>query len=62
MAVYIAGARLLSTAPLGPLAGVAANITMLSYDGRLDVGVHVDAAAIDEVERFAALRAWKDEF
>jgi WS/DGAT/MGAT family acyltransferase len=50
MPVYIAGARLLENYPLGPLVGVAFNLTLLSYDGSLDMGVHLDAAAVAEPE------------
>jgi diacylglycerol O-acyltransferase len=48
MPVFIAGAKLLENYPLGPLVGVAFNLTLLSYDGSLDMGVHVDAAAVTE--------------
>lgn len=53
--VYIAGAKLIATYPMGPLVGVAANITLVSYDGNLDIGVNTDAAAIDDPARFARL-------
>ena len=48
MPVYIAGAQLLENYPLGPLAGVAFNLTLLSYDGSLDMGVNIDTAAVTE--------------
>jgi WS/DGAT/MGAT family acyltransferase len=48
--VYIAGAKLLENYPLGPLVGVAFNLTLLSYAGSLDMGVHMDAAAVAEPE------------
>jgi diacylglycerol O-acyltransferase len=44
--VYIAGAELLENYPIGPLAGVAFNLTLLSYNGSLDMGLTVDAAAV----------------
>ena len=50
MPVYIAGAQLLENYPLGPLAGVAFNLTLLSYDGSLDMGVNIDVAAVTEPE------------
>ncbi len=53
MPVYIAGAQLLENYPLGPLAGVAFNLTLLSYDGSLDMGLNIDAAAVAEPERLA---------
>ena len=45
--VYIAGAQLLENYPVGPLAGVAFNLTLLSYNGSLDMGINIDAAAVD---------------
>jgi diacylglycerol O-acyltransferase len=49
-AVYIAGAKLLENYPIGPLGGVAFNLTLMSYDGSLDMGLHLDAQAISEAE------------
>jgi diacylglycerol O-acyltransferase len=49
--VYVAGARVMSNHPVGPLAGVAFNLTLLSYDGSLDMGIHTDTAAVSEPER-----------
>ncbi|MFM8268541.1 MAG: wax ester/triacylglycerol synthase domain-containing protein [Ilumatobacteraceae bacterium] len=46
--LYVAGARLLENYPVGPLGGVAFNLTLLSYDHSLDMGVNIDAAAVDE--------------
>ena len=46
--VYVAGARLLHNHPVGPLGGVPFNLTMLSYDGHLDMGINIDPAAITE--------------
>lgn len=53
MPVYIAGAQLLENYPLGPLAGVAFNLTLLSYDGSLDMGLNIDTAAVAEPELLA---------
>jgi WS/DGAT/MGAT family acyltransferase len=47
---YIAGARILANYPIGPLGGVAFNLTLLSYDGSLDMGMNVDTAAVDQPE------------
>ncbi|MBA3606126.1 MAG: WS/DGAT domain-containing protein [Actinomycetota bacterium] len=55
VAVYISGAKLLENYPLGPLAGVAFNLTLLSYLGSLDMGMNVDTAAVAEPERLARL-------
>jgi len=49
--LYVAGAQILENYPVGPLAGVAFNLTLLSYHGSLDMGLNIDAAAIAEPER-----------
>ncbi len=49
--LYIAGAKIVENYPVGPLAGVAFNLTLLSYDGSLDMGLNIDAAAVAEPER-----------
>jgi diacylglycerol O-acyltransferase len=49
--LYIAGAKLEGNYPLGPLAGTAFNLTMMSYRGWLNMGLYVDRGAIDEPER-----------
>jgi diacylglycerol O-acyltransferase len=46
--MYVAGAQLLENYAIGPLAGVAFNVTMLSYLGSLDMGINVDAAAVED--------------
>ena len=48
--VYIAGAKVLATYPIGPVAGTAWNLTMMSYAGCLHLGLHVDPAAVGDVE------------
>ena len=48
--LYVAGARIEANYPMGPLAGTAFNITLLSYRGSLDMGLNIDAAAIDDPE------------
>ena len=53
--VYVAGAHLLSNHPVGPLAGVAYNLTLLSYDGSLDMGINIDTAAVADPKRLATL-------
>jgi diacylglycerol O-acyltransferase / wax synthase len=50
-ALFVAGARILENYPVGPLGGVAFNLTLLSYDGSLDMGLNIDSAAIAEPER-----------
>ena len=46
--LYIAGALVLENYPLGPLAGTAFNLTLLSYNGSMDMGLNMDSAAIAE--------------
>lgn len=52
--LYIAGARMLANHPVGPTGGTAFNLTLMSYDGQLDMGLNVDAGAVADP---AALRA-----
>jgi diacylglycerol O-acyltransferase len=62
MPLYVAGAQLLENYPVGPLAGVAFNLTLLSYDHSLDMGVNIDRAAVADPEllRRCLERAFKD--
>ncbi len=46
--VYVSGARVLYNLSLGPLAGAPFNLTTLSYDGTLDMGLLVDPAAVED--------------
>jgi WS/DGAT/MGAT family acyltransferase len=48
---YVAGARIVEIYPAGPLGGVAFNLTVLSYDGSLDMAANIDPAAVAEPER-----------
>jgi diacylglycerol O-acyltransferase / wax synthase len=54
-AVYVAGAKIVENYPIGPLAGVAFNLTLMSYDGSLDMGLHSDAAAVAEPDLLRTL-------
>jgi hypothetical protein len=38
---------LLENYPVGPLGGVAFNVTLMSYMGSLDVGLNIDEAAVE---------------
>ncbi len=49
--LYIAGAKLEANYPMGPVAGTAFNLTTMSYRGMLDMGLHIDAAAVAEPDR-----------
>ncbi len=46
--LYIAGALMDGNYPIGPVAGTAWNLTTMSYRGMLDLGLHVDTAAVAE--------------
>ena len=46
--LYLAGGRVEANYPMGPTAGVAFNATVLSYMDRLDMGLVVDAAAVQD--------------
>ena len=53
--LFIAGARIEANFPLGPIAGTAFNATVLSVAGSLDIGIHVDAGAVEDPERLRDL-------
>lgn len=46
--VYLAGATMESQFPFGPLAGAALNITLLSYQNDLNIGIASDPAAVPD--------------
>ncbi|MGH2760827.1 MAG: WS/DGAT domain-containing protein, partial [Actinomycetota bacterium] len=48
--VYVGGGKVLATYPMGPVAGTAWNITMMSYAGTLHMGVHSDPAAVADTD------------
>jgi diacylglycerol O-acyltransferase len=48
--LFIGGALVLGNYPVGPLGGVAFNLTMLSYNHNLDMGLNVDTAAVTDPE------------
>ncbi|WP_420453279.1 wax ester/triacylglycerol synthase domain-containing protein [Ilumatobacter sp.] len=51
-AVYCSGAEVEATIPMGPVAGTGGNITALSLNGKFDIGLFLDPAAIDEPDEF----------
>lgn len=65
--LYVAGAEVLGNHAMGPTAGTAFNATALSYRGTLDIGINIDAAAVDDpvllrdciIESFEELLALK---
>ncbi len=52
--LYIAGALMEHNYPVGPIMGTAWNLTTMSYRGNMDLGLHVDAAAVDDPAQLAA--------
>ena len=50
--IYVSGSEVLATIPMGPVAGTGANITALSMNGKFDIGIFVDPAAIADPESF----------
>ncbi|WP_250282348.1 MULTISPECIES: wax ester/triacylglycerol synthase domain-containing protein [unclassified Frankia] len=60
--LYLAGARVLRVYPMGPRPGVAAMVTMLSYEGTCCVGINANPDVIDDEKVFASyLRDGFDE-
>lgn len=60
--LFTAGSRITSMFALGPMAGSAVNLTLLSYRDQIHIGVNLDPAAVPEPERFlACYRAGWDE-
>ncbi|MEO7429370.1 MAG: wax ester/triacylglycerol synthase family O-acyltransferase [Acidimicrobiales bacterium] len=52
--LFIAGARIEANYPVGPTGGTAWNLTLMSYDGMLDMGLNADLGAVADP---GALRA-----
>lgn len=46
--MYISGSRMLENVIMGPVAGTAFNLTVVSYNGSLDMGIFIDPAAVDD--------------
>ncbi len=53
--LYLAGARVDANYPIGPTGGTAFNLTLLSYAGSLDIGLNIDAAAVEHPELLRSL-------
>lgn len=51
---WIAGKAITELIPVGPVAGTAANMTLLSCDGNVSIGLHVDPLAIQEPDLLIA--------
>jgi diacylglycerol O-acyltransferase len=52
--LYLAGARVTHIYPMGPRPGVAAMVTMVSYDGTCCIAVNFDPDAVPDAEVFSA--------
>jgi len=52
---FVAGAKTLHSYPFGPVAGTAFNLTMMSTNDMLDLGLNIDPAAVTEPELLASL-------
>ena len=60
--IYLQGIPVSSVYPFGPLAGAAVNITLLSYQNELNIGVNLDPAAVPDKDVFMeCLRTAYDE-
>jgi hypothetical protein len=46
--LYMCGAQVLYNVTMGPVAGTAFNMTTISYNGSLDIGVLIDPAAVED--------------
>nr|WHV03888.1 putative wax ester synthase/acyl-CoA:diacylglycerol acyltransferase [uncultured bacterium] len=46
--MYLCGAQLVEIYPIGPLGGVAFNLTLMSYLGSLDMALNIDTAAVED--------------
>jgi WS/DGAT/MGAT family acyltransferase len=52
--LYLGGARITGSYPMGPRSGCAVNVTALSYCGDLCLGIHSDPASITDPVAFLA--------
>lgn len=60
--LYLLGRQVQAVFPFGPTAGASLNVTLLSYQNELNVGVNVDPAAVPDVDVFMeCLRTGYDE-
>ena len=60
--VYLHGVQVQSIVPFGPLAGAASNVTLLSYQNDLNIGINVDPVAVPDTDVFLrSIRSAYDE-
>jgi hypothetical protein len=45
---YMSGALITQNVTMGPVAGTAYNLTLLSYNGSLDIGAFIDPVAVED--------------
>ena len=50
--LFLGGARIEASYPMGPRAGVPVNVTVMSYCGQLQLGIHSDPAAVVDPDLF----------
>ncbi len=55
--VYMAGSKVESMVPFAPKAGAALNIGLMSYDGKVFLGINIDRAAVGSPEELTDLLA-----
>ena len=48
--VYLAGSEVTGMFAFGPTIGASVNITLMSYNGRCDIGINIDTAAVPDPE------------
>ncbi|MGB6059474.1 MAG: wax ester/triacylglycerol synthase domain-containing protein [Microthrixaceae bacterium] len=58
--LYLGGVPITAVYPFGPLAGAGVNVTLLSYQNDLNIGVNIDPAAIPDVE--SLMESLRDAF
>ena len=58
--VYFGGSQILAQYPFGPMSGAATNLTLLSYQDQIHIGINTDPAAIPDHEVF--LNCLQDSF
>lgn len=60
--LYLRGVAVEAVLPFGPLAGAACNVTLLSYQNDLNIGINVDPVAVPDTDEFIeCIRAGYDE-
>jgi diacylglycerol O-acyltransferase / wax synthase len=50
--LYLAGARITASYPMGPRVGAAINATLMSYCGEMHIGFNIDPAAVTDRSSF----------